>query len=272
MDLKTQLACLDQFLNTIYESGTSLDSLLGGLGFDAAELAALRERHSPAIAAGLIESVRKRLTSQDKDLWFRILARRFGLDGQPPVGLDAAAQALGIDTPYASYLEGEALEKCRTKTALQDFKKELHRLALLQLSQAGEKPERERVVQKLERLADLRAAADVARMDYEAKRAEILKKVQAELDALEAEFQPTLEAADANAAALEAEIKTDVLLRAESLQAGPYRAVYMKGRVSWDGDGITQYARDHPDVLQFRREGQPSVSLHIASAKEARAA
>ena len=76
------------------------------------------------------------------------------------------------------------------------------------------------MVRKLERLADLRAAVDVTRMDYEAKRTEVLKKVQAELDALEAEFQPTLEGAEANASALEAEIRNDVLLRGESLHGG----------------------------------------------------
>ena len=41
------------------------------------------------------------------------------------MSLEAAAQALKIDAPYASYAEGEALQRCRTKTALQDFE-ELH--------------------------------------------------------------------------------------------------------------------------------------------------
>jgi hypothetical protein len=264
MNLKTQLTGLDQFLNTIYGSGTSLDTLLNTLGFDAAQMTLLRERHLPAIADGLIQVVRKRLTWEDKDLWFRILARRFGLDGVPPASLEVAAQELNIDPPYASYAEGEALQKCRTRTALQDFKKELHRLALAELSRGGEKPGKERVVQKLDRLADLRAAADVARMDYEAKRSEILTKVQAELDALEAEFQPALEAAKDNASALEAEIKNDVLLRGESLQSSAYHAIYVKGRVSWDNAGITDYARAHPEVLKFRKEGQPSVTLRAA--------
>jgi hypothetical protein len=261
MDSRTQLTGLDQFLSTIHGSGTSLESLLSTLGFDASQLRALRERHLPALAEGFIKVVRKRLTWEDKDLWFRILARRFGLDGEPPATLEAAAQALNIDPPYASYAEGEALQKCRTKTALQDFKKELHRLALAELSLGGEKPGKERVVQKLDRLADLRAAADVARMDYEGKRSEVLKKVQSELDALEVEFQPVLEAAEANAAALEAEIKNDVLLRGESLHGGIYQAIYMKGRVSWDSAGINEYARTHPEVLKFRKEGQPSVTL-----------
>lgn len=265
MDPQTRLAGLDHFTSTIFGSGASLESLLGTLGFEAAQLAALRQNHLPEIAAGFIEFVRRRLTWEDKDLWFRVLARRFGLDGEPPASIEQAAAALSVDAPYASYAEGEALQKCRTKTALQDFTRELHRLAIAALSHSGEKPAREGVIQKLERLADLRAAVDVARMDYEARRAEVLKKVQAELDAVEAEFQPALEAAEANAASLEAEIKNDVLLRGESLRGGIYQAIYMKGRISWDSSGISDYARLHPEVLQFRREGQPSVTLRTAA-------
>jgi len=41
------------------------------------------------------------------------------------------------------------------------------------------------IATKLDELAEIKAAADVTRLDYEAKRAEILKAVQAELDALD---------------------------------------------------------------------------------------
>ena len=263
MDPKMQLAGLNSFLATVYDGDSNLDALLAAAGFDAAQLIALRERHLPAIAAGLVDIIRRRLTWEDKDLWFRILARRLGLDGEPPVSLEAAAQALNIDARYASYAEGEALQKCRTKSGLEAFKKEIQRIALEELSKSGEKPGKEKVMQKLSRLADLRAAADVARMDYEAKRAEAMKKIRDELDAIEVEYQPVLETAEANASALEAEIKNDVLLRGESLHGGMYHAIYMKGRVSWDAVGINEYARDHPEVLRFRKEGQPSVQVRV---------
>lgn len=264
MDPETRLTGLDQFLAATYGSGSSLETLLGTLGFDAAQVQALRERHLPAIAEGFIEVVRKRLTWEDKDLWFTLLARRFGLDGEAPVNLEAAAAALGIDQPYAAYAESEALQRCRSKTALQEFARELHRIALAELSTGGEKPAKEHIVQKLDRLTNLRAAVDVSRIDYETRRAEVLKKVQADLDAIKAEFQPVIDAAEANASALEAEIKNDVLLRGESLHGGAYHAIYMKGRVSWDSHGITDYARSHPELLKFRKEGQPSVSLRAA--------
>jgi hypothetical protein len=265
MDLQTQLTSIDRFLSAIYGSGTSLEGLLGSLGFDPAQVKSLHDRHLPAIAAGLVEAVHARLTWEDKDTWFHLIARRFGLVGEPPAALEAAATALGLDPAYASRAGAEALDKCRTKTALEDFRKELRRLALAELSKSGEKPAKDHVVGKLQRLADLHAAVDVARIDYEAKRADVLKKVQAELDAIDLEFRPVLDAAEENATALEAEIKNDVLLRGESLRGGIYQAIYMKGRVSWDSRGIDDYARAHPEVLKFRKEGQPSVTLRAVS-------
>lgn len=265
MDTQIALAGLDKFIAAVYEGGASLDTLLDDLGFDAAQRASIRQHHLPEITAGLIEVIRHRLTWEDKDLWFRILARRLGLDGELPASLEATAQALNIDAAYASYAEGEAFQKCRTKTAMEEFKKELRRLALEAFGGSGEKPGREGVLQKLERLAQLHAAADLARMDYESRRLEVIKQIQDDLDAIEAEFKPALEAAEANASALEAEIRNDVLLRGESLRGSHYQAIYMKGRVSWDSIGMNEYARDHPDVLQFRKEGQPSVSLRKAA-------
>ena len=47
---------------------------------------------------------------------------------------------------------------------------------------------------RLDELADIQAAVDVARLDYEAKRSAILAAVQAELDALDAEYEPLFDA------------------------------------------------------------------------------
>lgn len=265
MDLQTQLSGLEHFFVSVYGTGTSLPGLLTSLGFDSTQVKSLQERHLPALAAGLVQAIHDYLTWEDKDTWFRLISRRFGLDGEPPVPSEAAARALGLDPAYAARASTEALEKCRTRTAQENFKKDLRRLALSELAGSGEKPAREAVVTKLRRLADLRAAADVARIDYEAKRAEVMKQVQAELDALDLEFRPVLDAAEDNADTLEAEIKNDVMLRGESLRGGAYQAVYMKGRVSYDAHGVDEYARTHPELLKYRREGQPSVSLRTAS-------
>ena len=201
MQLEAQLTGLNRFLATVYDAGVNLDTLLDDLGFDAAQRQSLGGKHRPAIAAGLVEVIRKRLTWEDKDLWFRVIARRLGLDGEPPASIEDTAGSLNIDVGTASAAEADGLQRCRSKAATEDFKRELRRIALEQLSAGGEKPAKEAVLQKLERLADLRSAADMARIDYEARRAEVMKKIQEELDAIEVEFKPALEAAETNAAA-----------------------------------------------------------------------
>lgn len=117
------------------------------------------------------------------------------------------------------------------------------------------------IVAKLEELAELRAAADLTRADYDDQRAAILKAVQAELDALEAEYTPLFETAAERTAALEAEIRAEVLLTGASVRGSRVQAVYARGRTSWDTAGLDAYAVDHPDVRDFKRQGAPSVSL-----------
>jgi hypothetical protein len=128
-----------------------------------------------------------------------------------------------------------------------------------------ERPSRDHVAEKLERLSNLRNAAEFTRLDYETKRTQILQQVQSELDALDLEYKPVLEHAEENIAALENEIKTDVLLHGESVTGGMYRATYTQGRVSWDNEGMTKYATSHPDVLQFRKQGKPIVALRVVN-------
>lgn len=261
MSVELQLDGLDRFLTSIYGEETHLVSMIDALGFEPEQARTLREECLPAVAEQLVEAVRRKLTSGDRDLWFRLLNRRFGLDGEPAMPIDQAAHLLNVDPLSASQAEADALHKCRSKTTRQELEKELHRIALSELSKSGDRPPKDRIAGKLHRLADLRAAVDLTHMDYDARRSEILKKVQAELDVLEAEYQPLLDAAQDNAAALEAEIKNDVLLSGQSVLTDVYQAVYVKGRVTWDNDGINSYARTHPEVLKFRREGQPSVTL-----------
>ena len=268
MDFKTQLTGLNELLTAIYGNETHLNTLLCDLGFEQAKIEQLRDQHLETLVSKFLESIHERLTSDSgKDTYYQILSRRFGLDGAPAESLDAIAGNRNISREYLGRLFQEILERCKTKTAQTDFKKNLKYLAVSQLALASDRPGREQVASKLERLTNLRDASDVTRLDYEAKRAEILKRIQSDLDALESEYRPLLEAADENIASLELEIKTDVLLHGESVQGGGYRAVYMQGRVSWDNEGITKYATAHPEILQFRKQGNPAVSLRAMDSK-----
>ena len=264
MDFKTQLEGLNKLLSMIYGDETSLNSLLGDLGFEESQIERLHDGHLEAIVARFLEVVHKRLTSDSgKDTYYQILSRRYGLDGEPKEQLSAIAEKHGYSPEFIRQLFEEIIQRSQSKTWQKELKTSLKHIVVDQLGNMNERPAREHVAEKLERLTNLRGAADVARLDYESKRAEILKKVQAELDAIDSEYHPILESADENIAALENEIKTDVLLYGESISGGSYRASYTQGRVSWDNEGMAKYAAAHPDVIQFRKQGNPIVTLRI---------
>jgi len=119
------------------------------------------------------------------------------------------------------------------------------------------------IIEQLQQLAELRAAEQVTRADYEQRRAEILKAVQAELDALAAEYEPLLETAGERIAALQDDIKAAVAEAGQSVRHGIIQAVYARGRTTWDTKGLDAYAEEHPEVQAFRREGKPSVSIRM---------
>jgi hypothetical protein len=266
MDFNTQRTGLNELLSVIYGDEMQLSRLFSEIGFEQSQIEELSVQQLEAIVARFLEVVHKRLTSDSgKDTYYQILSRCYGLDGALPEPLSAIAEKHGLSSEYVRQLYQEIIERCKSRKWQTELKTSLKHIVVDQLGKMNQRPSREHVASKLERLSNLRGAADVARLDYEARRADILKQIQADLDALDSEYRPILETADENIAALENEIKTDVLLYGASVSGGSYRASYTQGRVSWDSEGMTKYAASHPDVLQFRKQGQPIVSLRVVS-------
>lgn len=266
MDVTTRFSGLEQLLGIIYGNETHLSTLLGELGFERFQIDRFQNGHLELVIDQFLEVIHKRLTSDSgKDTYYQILSRRYGLDGEPPQQLSALAGRYGYSPEYLRQLFEEIIQRCRSKTWQSELKKSLKYIAVNQLGTIHGRPARDYVAEKLERLSNLRNAAEFTRLDYETKRTQILKQVQAELDSLDSEYKPVMEAVQENIAGLENEIKTDVLLYGESVTGGMYRATYTKGRVSWDNSGIEMYAESHPEVLQFRKQGQPIVSLRVVS-------
>lgn len=264
MDVKTLYTGLDELLAVIYGRDTRLSTLLREIGFEPYQVEQLQNGQLESVVTQLLNVIHKRLTSDSgKDTYYQILSRRYGLDGEPGQPLSTIAEKYGYSPEYLRQLLEEILHRCQSKTWQTELKKSLKYIAVQQLGMMNQRPTRDEVAEKLERYSNLRNAAEFTRLDYETKRTQILKQVQSELDALESEYKPVLDAAAENLAALENEVKTDVLLYGESVSGGMYRATYTHGRVSWDNEGMIKYAASHPDVLQFRKQGQPIVSLRI---------
>ena len=113
----------------------------------------------------------------------------------------------------------------------------------------------------LDKLSEIQSATDLLQADYEQKRAAILATVQEQLDALEAEYTPKLSAAVENANTITQAIKAAVIEQGASVKGAYLQAVYTKGRVSWDSKALEGFSAAHPEILTFRRVGEPSVSI-----------
>ena len=113
----------------------------------------------------------------------------------------------------------------------------------------------------LDLLADLRAAADKCRLDWETARDAILAPVKPQLADLDAEYTPMLAEVQAKLADAESLVKEAVLREGASVKGKHLHAIWSKGRVSWDTKKLDGLMIALPQLNDCRTEGQPSVSI-----------
>ena len=118
------------------------------------------------------------------------------------------------------------------------------------------------IEQKLDQLADLQAQADVIRMKFNDLRDGVMTpEIKQALADIDAEERTTLEAMSEGISKMTASVKDDILKLQATVKGKYLQAVYAKGRVSWDTKSLDGYAAGHPEIAQFRKEGDPSVSI-----------
>lgn len=118
---------------------------------------------------------------------------------------------------------------------------------------------------KLDQLAEFQSQRDVAMLEKQRLLDEVYSdEIKQRMYEIEAEFSGKTEAVDENILALEAEIKQAIITHGASVKGSVFHAVFAKGRVSWDTKSLEGYATAHPELLTFRKEGEPSVSIRVA--------
>ena len=91
----------------------------------------------------------------------------------------------------------------------------------------------------------------------------ITPEIKAQLENIDREIDPIIEQFNTRAAELADLIKAEVIAAGQTISGEHHQAVYSKPRVSWDSKGLEGYAVAHPEILVFRTEGSPSVSLRV---------
>lgn len=60
---------------------------------------------------------------------------------------------------------------------------------------------------------------------------------------------------------MEATVKKLVVDKGATVKGDKLQAVYAAGRISWDSKGLQGYAAAVPDLWQFAKQGEPSVTI-----------
>ena len=105
------------------------------------------------------------------------------------------------------------------------------------------------------RLADMQAEMEKARQDA------IPQEVREQIETIEAEYQPKLDALQVKLKSLEDEVKELVLNTGSTLKGNVVMAVYRRGSTKWDEKHLERLAIEFPRILEAKIEGKPSVAI-----------
>ena len=119
----------------------------------------------------------------------------------------------------------------------------------------------EQILAKLKELKELDAHKEAVKLDKQAAIDSILtEEIKNQLRDIDARFDPITEKFNTTIDAIEADVK-QMVLNIGSTVKGVYMAVYNRGRVSWNTKALDGYAAAHPEIEQFKKTGNPSVSI-----------
>ena len=119
-------------------------------------------------------------------------------------------------------------------------------------------------IEKLDALDELHQQLILLGADKQALIDQVLTpEIRRKLDEIEDEFSDKSGAVLEKIGDLEGAIKQDVITEGATVKGKYMMAVFSKGRVSWDTKSLDGYAAAHPEIAQFKKTGDPSVSIRI---------
>jgi len=119
------------------------------------------------------------------------------------------------------------------------------------------------LIQQLDLLADFEARLDLIQVDKSAARKTIITpEIEAELEALDAEFAPLEQSVNKKIEAIKDIIKLYAIPTGKSVKGSSKQAVYNRGKLTIsDRRAYERYKEEHPEVVAFIREGDPWITF-----------
>lgn len=122
--------------------------------------------------------------------------------------------------------------------------------------------EEERITDELNELAELESQLEALEAEKQARKEEILTpEMQARLDAIDEEYSKLTEPLDESISALRTRIKERDEQYRLTVKGSAFQVVWRSGPVKWDDKGLKEYAKTHPEILQYRKEGKGSAAI-----------
>lgn len=122
--------------------------------------------------------------------------------------------------------------------------------------------EEERITDELNELTELEAQLEALEAEKESRKEEILTpEMQARLDAIDEEYSELAEPLEESVTAIRARIKERTEQYQLTVKGSGFQAVWRSGPVKWDTEGLDEYAKTHPEILQYRKEGKGSAAI-----------
>ena len=140
MSAGARLAAVNSFLDVAYGPGTRLSTLLAAQGCTPQELMLLRERHLEPLVGAFVAGIADRLGEYHAgERKYHVLARRFGLDGEPRGTLAAIGAHMGLTGERVRQTEDSALRHCRSAKNRLRWQEGLYQAATALLA-GGDRP------------------------------------------------------------------------------------------------------------------------------------
>jgi hypothetical protein len=115
---------------------------------------------------------------------------------------------------------------------------------------------------KVATLADLEAAMDLIKSEqHELIQSRIPQEVKLEIEEIKAEYADRLATFQESYEHLKREVTAEVLALGETVRCGRKQAVYISGRVSWDSKKLERLAKQYPEILEARKQGEAYITL-----------
>lgn len=117
-------------------------------------------------------------------------------------------------------------------------------------------------IEKLDKLAEFMSQRDMIQIEKQkCLDMAMPSEVKQAITDINVEYAPKEAALAEQIDNLTAAVKADVIADGTSVKGNFLHAVFTSGRISWDTKGLDGYAAAHPEVAQFKKQGDPSVAI-----------